>query len=70
MFQTSNATVDIDLKKLSFKACITKGGNMSEVAYPTVESVRKEFYSTYEGEVDCDPSRGELLLMSEATFRF
>ena len=30
---------------------------MSEVAYPTVESVRKEFYSMYEGEVDYDPSR-------------
>ena len=29
---------------------------MSEVAYPTVESIRKEFYSTYESEVDCDPS--------------
>ena len=29
---------------------------MSEVAYPTVESVGIEFYSTYEGEVDCDPS--------------
>ena len=29
---------------------------MSEVAYPTVKSVGKEFYSMYEGEVDCDPS--------------
>ena len=43
---------------------------MSEVAYPTVESIGKEFYSMYEGEVDCDPSRGELPLVSEATFRF
>ena len=43
---------------------------MFEVTYPTVESVGKEFYSTYEGEVDCDPSRGELPLVSEATFRF
>ena len=43
---------------------------MSEVAYLTVESVRKEFYSAYEGEVDCDPSQGELPLVSVATFRF
>ena len=46
-----------------------KGGDTSRVAYPTVESVRQEFYRTYPGVEDFDSSRGEIPIVGRTVFR-
>ena len=46
-----------------------KGGDTSRVAYPTVESVRQEFYRTYPGMEDFDSSRGEIPIVGRTVFR-
>ena len=35
-----------------------KGGDASQMQYPTVDSVRKEFYNTYPGSLDCEYENG------------
>ena len=46
-----------------------KGGDASQVQYPTVDSVRKEFYDTYPGSLDCEYEMGEIPIVGNSTFR-
>ena len=47
-----------------------KGGDASQVQYPTVDSVRKEFYDTYPRSLDCEYEMGEIPIVGNSTFRF
>ena len=46
-----------------------KGGDASQVQYPTVDSIRKEFYDTYPRSLDCEYELGEIPIVGNYTFR-
>ena len=46
-----------------------KGGDATQVQYPTVDSVRKEFYDTYPGSLDYEYEMGEIPIVGNSTFR-
>jgi hypothetical protein len=49
-----------------------KGGSKENCVYPTVKSVREEFYKAYPGEpaITYDPTKGDIPIVGISKFRY